>query len=189
MRLTVAHNAGTPVSGGVSDTASLPELTIVFYTPPPVSNNESASTSDTEPRWQKLAKRAGTIAGSRLDVHTLLEHIPPSTSGDTPLQTASKLSTYVSSLDGERKGFIEFLLVSLCAVLYESGRAAPEKIDEILKAVVKSSNPRYLDRVRRGVKLANQIIAEWATCDSTSVDKLQRLDRATQAVLQCKPVL
>lgn len=81
----------------------------------------------------------------------------------------------------------EFILVSLCAVLATSSRAAPEQIDEVLRMVVNSFEPRYLDRLKRGARFANVIISELAS--RLRGDEMQRLDRATQIILQgiCSP--
>lgn len=176
--------ASTPTSAGSASGRPLPELEIIFYTPPPASSGVSTSMPQAGPRWQKLASRVTQIAGEQLNVQDLINHIPPCTPVETPLKFASRLADYVSQLQGD-KGALEILLVSLCAVLSKSGRAAPTDIDKILERLVKSSKPRYLDRVKRGIKLANQIIGEWTAYQPATGDKLQELNRATKAILQC----
>lgn len=87
-----------------------------------------------------------------------------------------------ASKDVHDKNVRELLILSLCSVLSSSGRAAPERLDEILKLLVKSSDPRYLDRLKRGAKFANEIIS--ARAIKHGGNELEHLGRAAQAILQ-----
>lgn len=133
------------------------------------------------PMWERLADHISTATISpRLSVEDCLQLLPKY-SGDTALEAASSLASSISQ-DKERRGIQGFLLLSLCIVLDMSGRATRAKIDSIIEVLTKSSKPRYLDTLKRGARVANEIIAEWA--GRRGGDHLQQLDHATQAVLQ-----
>ncbi|KAH8768406.1 hypothetical protein F5883DRAFT_71071 [Diaporthe sp. PMI_573] len=135
------------------------------------------------PMWERLADHISTATISpRLSVEDCLQLLPKYT-GDTALEAASSLASSISQ-DKERRGIQGFLLLSLCIVLDMSGRATREKIDSIIEVLTKSSKPRYLDTLKRGARVANEIIAEWA--GRRGGDHLQQLDQATQAVLQAR---
>lgn len=164
------------------------QLDIIFYDP---SNPSSSNLNKQQhkPRWQKLADRIGTsqssaLATKRLDVATLIGSYQPSNiHGGTPIAYAYAFARNIHPFEPEVAAR-ELLLVSLCSVLSISGRVAPEELDAILNIFLKSTNPKYLDRVKRGAKLANELIAEWALVATGTQDPIRRLDRATQAILQ-----
>lgn len=154
----------------------LPERA-VGRSPPPVRRGSSAGM----PTWERLAGHisAATVF-PRLRAEDCLQLLPEN-SGDTALGAASTLASSISQ-DKERRNIQGFILLSLCLVLDMSGRASRAKIDSIIEVLTKSSKPRYLDTLKRGARVANEIIAEWA--GRCSGDHLQHLDQATQAVLQ-----
>lgn len=158
------------------------QLDIVFYDPE--QSSRASNQEKARPRWQKLADRIGTARGKaaeRLQVSVPLSGCPSYAESETPLSFASQLAQSITTAMPE-VALQELLFMSLCSVLSVSGRASPEELDQVISTVVKSTNHRYLDRLKRGAKMANEIIAEWAA-DGIS-DTVQRLDRATQAVLQ-----
>lgn len=173
-----------PSESGTKPPAS-DQLNIIFYDP----TNPSQSNPDKKiarPRWQQLADRIGTAAqtGKRLDVVALLASFTRhETDNEVPIVFASKLSRSINAADPEA-AVQKLILVSLCSVLSTSGRAAPEELDNIMNVLLKSTNTRYLDRAKRGAKMANEIIAEWALASPSEGDPIQRLDRATHAILQ-----
>lgn len=161
------------------------DLEIIFYLPdhavgvslPPVNRGSGI------PTWERLAGHISTATTfPRLRVEECLQLLPKY-SGDTALQAASSLASSISQ-DKERRSIQGILLLSLCIVLDMSGRAPRAKIDSIIEVLTKSSKPRYLDTLKRGARVANEIIAEWA--GRRGGDHLQQLDQATQAVLQGK---
>lgn len=161
-------------------------LQFVFYLPnqPPVSRRSEI------PIWEKLTHQVGSIVITRrFHLHDCLKLFSHSRA-DTALEAASNLGTSLSPDKGER-AIQSFLLLSLCALLDVSGRAAPEEIDGIVKVVTKSTKLKYLDTIKRGARVANEIIAEWAGRQDSSgnLDHLQQLDKATQGILQGKSLL
>ncbi|KUI70764.1 hypothetical protein VM1G_11674 [Cytospora mali] len=118
-------------------------------------------------------------ASGRIELQYLVGVLPYS-GADTALQAASRLATTPS---GEQS-ISKLLLASICTILYTSGSAAPEQLDQILQKVVRSTNIKYLDKIKRGARVANEIASTWAEKSAEDSDLLCRLDRATQAVLQ-----
>lgn len=158
-------------------------LEIIFHDPAPPSGPSATDKQRPRlPRWQKLANRIGSGRGyQRLQFQTLALYLRPGTNNERPLDTASRLAVNISAA-GDDRSILELLLVSFCSVLSTSGRAAPEQVDNVMQTIINSSKPRYLDRIKRGATFANKLIAEWAA--NSSGHELQRLDRATQAVLK-----
>lgn len=154
------------------------DLEVIFYDPNQTTTNRN--TYPAKPPWQKLADRIGTVRPTRLEVQHLVECLPAAPAGEKPLDTVSRLALGVFS--EHERSVRELVLISLCSILSTSGRAAPEQLDKVMMTLVTSSEPRYLDRLKRGARFANEIIATWAAKDIN--DGLRGLDRATQAVLQ-----
>lgn len=161
------------------------QLNIIFYDP----TKPSESKRDKKiamPRWQQLADRIGMAAqtGKRLDVVALLDSFQPhETDNKTPIDIASELAQSINAADPEAS-VRKLIVMSLCSILSTSGRAAPEELDSIINVLLKSTNPKYLDRAKRGAKMANEIIAEWALAPPSKGDPIERLDQATNAILQ-----
>lgn len=170
-------------SGQIPGQASS-DLEIIFYRPgypdhpvatPPISRPLPITT------WERLAHQIGSATFTqRLSVQ-YVTNLLSGCSGETALEAASNLASRLSP-DREQRALQGFLLLNLCTMLYISGRAPPETLDGIMRAITKSSKPKYLDTLKRGVRVANEIIVQWAERDNG--DRLQQLDRATQAVLQ-----
>lgn len=175
-------------SGNMDMVSPPDQLDIIFYDPSNPSSSSSNKQKD-RPRWQKLADRIGIIksralATKRLDIATLLGSYQPSNvQNGTPIAFAYGFARNIHASEPE-VAVRELLLVSLCSVLSTSGRAVPEELDAIMNIVLRSKSPKYLDRVKRGAKLANELIAEWALATTSIQDPIRRLDRATQAILQ-----
>lgn len=162
----------------------LRELEIVFYTPPqpnrlpaPVGPRRSGI-----PTWEKLTDRLDQpTCTQRLEAKDCLKLFPTPRDG-TVLETVTNLASGLSP-DREERNISGFLLLSLCAALDVSGRVAPEEIDKVIKVLTMSTKPKYLDKLKRGARMANEAIAAWA--EREDGDRLvHRLDRATQTVLQ-----
>lgn len=154
-------------------------MQVIFYLP----NQPPASRRSDTPIWERLMNRVGSgIIARRLRIQDCLELFPIS-SGSTSLDIASNLTTSLSH-NKEERAIQTFVLLSLCALLDISGRVAPEEIDNIIKTITKSIKPKYLDTLKRGARVANEIIAEWAERQGSGGDRLQQLDKATQSVLQ-----
>lgn len=159
--------------------SSTENLEIIFYDPG--QNLRPAKQVTTQPKWRELVERIGISIGTRrLEAQAFLD-CAPEHCNERPLATAFRLAHNVHGLN-EEKPIRELLLLSLCSVLSISGRAAPEELDEVLKVLVRSSEPRYLDRLKKGAKFANELIAEWAV-KGVGTER-ERLDRATQAIFQ-----
>lgn len=159
------------------------DLEIIFYLPDHAGGRSVPPTSRGSgvPTWERLTDHINSATTPpRLNVEECLQLLQ-NCSGDTPLEAASSLASSISQ-DKERRGIQGILLLSLCIVLDMSGRATRERIDSIIEVLTKSSKPRYLDTLKRGARVANEIIAEWA--GRRGGDHLQQLDQATQAVLQ-----
>lgn len=155
-------------------------LQIVFYEP--IQPQPTEDGVDNRPRWQQLADRIGKFEpAERIEVSSLTSSLGRLASGERPCQIALRLARSIQSSTKD-KAILELIVVSFCFVLYSSGRAAPEAIDEILTVLIQSSSVRYLDQVKRGAKLANEIIAEWSMTGIE--DRFDCLDRATQIILQ-----
>ncbi|KUI65669.1 hypothetical protein VM1G_11312 [Cytospora mali] len=159
-------------------------IKFLFYQPG--QPEQPFSPPDRQPtvaRWEKLADRIGLATGvlERVDGQSLLSTFPRCDT-DTALQAASRLASSVSPNERDLHAIV---LTSLCTVLEMSGRASPEELDGIVKTIVQSSLPRYLDKIKRGARVANEIIAAWAEHHTTG-DLVSRLDQATQAVLQAR---
>ena len=158
------------------------DLEFVFYQP---NQPSERPTPDERSTWEKLVDRIGDIKLSqRLQVQPLLE-VLPCNRHETPIVTALRLASSVS-LDLDERKLQELLVITLCFVLYTSGRASPEEIDSIIGKFSSSSEMKYLNRLKRAGKIANEIIAEWAESSTQDLPLLYRLDCATQAVLQGK---
>lgn len=158
------------------------DIEFVFYHPgQPCEKPSEKPIPDTRATWEKLVDRIGDMRPSqRLQVQSVLKLLPRD-SNELPISTASRLASNVSSDRNERR-LQELLIATLCFVLYRSGRAAPEELDPILNRFSKSSDKKYLDTLKRAGKIANEVIVDWA--ETGDGDLLQRLDYATQAVLQ-----
>lgn len=184
----------------VSNTATSQPKTmddIIFYDPnqPELSRSGLNRKKPHRPAWQRLAERVARPAPDTtepLDVAELLHSCQPcesDTSGShghkkQPLEFASEFARRIHA-SGSEVAVQQLLLISICSVLSISGRASPEELDVIIRTVSKSSGTRYLDRIKRGAKMANEIISEWALEATQSKENpAQRLHRATQAVLQ-----
>lgn len=154
-------------------------LQIIHYLP----NQPPASRRSETPIWEKLTDQIGSNAiTQRFHTQDCLRLFSEA-SGKTALEIASNLANSLSH-NKEERAIQSFLLLSLCAILDISGRAAPEQIDNIIKSLTKSTKPKYLDTLKRGARIANKIIAEWAGRQGPGGDHLQQLDEATQAILQ-----
>lgn len=170
------------------------ELDIVFYDPErPFAKKHLLSRSKSSnpaaiPKWKQLAERITSSSdklnrqSERINAQTLLRDFPYTSDNEKPIETAERLARDIKIKDNRPAR--EFILVSLCAVLATSSRASPEKIDKVLMMVVNSFEPRYLDRLKRGAVFANSIISELALKLELAGHEIQRLDCATQIVLQ-----
>lgn len=158
---------------------------IPFQPDQPVSRPRRHLRKATPPtkRWERLAGRIGlpTELNQRIGALGLVQRLL-FCRNDTPSEAALLLAAGLRSMNDTDHTTAALVLTSLCAVLYYSGQSAPETLDQILCSFVQSSNTKYLDRIKRGARLANETIAGWA-CEGDG-DQLQRLDRATRAVLQ-----
>lgn len=139
---------------------------------------------DPRPVWQRLIDdRLGDNAtlSKRFQVQQLLRLLPRGPEVN-PICTASRLASTLSTNPDERK--VQQLLISiLCDILYTSGRSTPEEIDSVIGTFSsKSSSTKYLEKIRRAGTTANELIIEWAR--SSNGDSLDRLDCATQTILQ-----
>lgn len=158
------------------------ELQFLFYQPGRPDHPFSAPTKPPKrAKWEKLSDRIGLAAKlpERLDPSTFLAMLSPHT-GETALEAASRLATNSSPVEKANR---ELILISICNILYNSGRVSPEQLDDLIKMVVRSSLPSYFDKIKRGARVANQIIAGWAERHANG-DLLYRLDQATQAILR-----
>lgn len=131
-------------------------------------------------KWERLTNRIGSSPIQRLEANHCLDLFPPAC-GETALDMAAG---YAAGLPRQRDERLvsSFLLLSLCATLDISGRVAPEEVDKVIQTLTTSTKPKYLDKLKRGARVANEIIAEWAKRGGG--DRLHRLDQATQAILQ-----
>lgn len=166
----------------VNDPAQPEELEIIFYAPDQNSNTDQPTTrrrSDI-PIWERLTDQLQRPTTQRLKAEEYLKLFPPSI-GETALEITRDLASGLSH-DKEQRHISGLLLLSLCATLDHSGRVAPEEIDEVIRTLTTSKNPKYLDKLKRGARVANKIIAQWA--ERKGGDQLLQLDRATQAILQ-----
>lgn len=137
--------------------ASPNNLQIVFYLP----NQSPASRRSKTPTWERLTEQVGSaIVTQRFHLQDCLKLFSVSC-GDTALEIASNLTRSLSHNKKERATQC-LLLLSLCTVLDVLGRAAPEEIDEIVGSLTKSTKMKYLDELKRGARVANEIIAAWA---------------------------
>lgn len=159
-------------------------LEFIYYNP---DHQEPATKPriPTQPKWRELAERIGMSKSfPRLGLEAFFEDDVPC--NERPLDTALRLSQSIQNthVSKDKRPICELLLLSLCSVLSISGRAAPEELDQVLKTIVKSSDPKYLDSIKRGARFSNVIIAEWAAKGVGTEQLEERLDRATQAVFQ-----
>ncbi|CAN8104377.1 unnamed protein product [Discula destructiva] len=130
---------------------------VIFYNPEQPRADKRLP-SAVRPKWKQLAERIG--AGkpfARLEAQTLLADFPPAVGSEKPVDTAKRLASDIVA-KGDRI-IRELLLVSF-------------------------SEPRYLDRLKRGATFANTIIAELASRGPGN--EAQQLDYATQTVLQAR---
>lgn len=159
-------------------------IQFLFYQPDqPEQPFSQPNRQPTAPRWERLADRIGLAAGDpgRLDAQSLLTTFPRCDS-DTAIQAALRLASSTSP-NQENQEIRAIILISLCTVLDTSGSVDPEDLDGIIQTIIQSSKPRYLDRIKRGARVANEIIAAWAERYTTG-NALLKLEQATQAVLQ-----
>lgn len=177
---------------------------VIFYNPSQPSSNHPPD-QESKARWERLADRIVSARDrlfSRLEAPGLTDLGIPTGAGfdanansgaSYVLDVTTRLAFGIKSSTPEspERELRELLFASICSVLYASGYAAPEELDGIMNIVVPSSKPKYLDCLKRGAKMANEIIAAWAvqedhTCRSGDQHghQLQRLDWATQAVVQ-----
>lgn len=155
-------------------------LQVIFYEP--VHSKETDGGVASIPRWQQLANRIGKVElAQRVEISSFTADLPRLIEGETPVQVALRLAETASSCCRDTELW-KLLVVSFCSTLYTSGRAAPETLDKIITVLVKTSDTKYLDQIKRGAKFANEIIAAWAMTGTEN--KMRCLDRATQAVLQ-----
>lgn len=155
-------------------------LQVIFFQP--IHSNAPEGVVDIVPRWQQLANRIGKAElAQRVEISSFLADLPRLIKGENPSQVALRLAETSKSYSRHTE-FWKLLVVSFCSTLYTSGRTTPETLDKIITIIVKSSETKYLDQIRRGAKFANEIIADWAMTGTES--KIGCLDRATQAVLQ-----
>ncbi|KUI73002.1 hypothetical protein VM1G_08150 [Cytospora mali] len=172
---TAEDGAQKPQRTKTSDPSA---LRFIFYEP---NQPSQKPVPDPRPAWEKLVdKIVGVKLSQRLQLQSMLKLLPRG-NHETPIGTASRLASNLSSDQNERK-VQELLAATLCFILYTSGRAAPEELDPIMRTFSSSAEKKYLDRLRRAGKAANEIIAEWA--ERSNGDLLYRLDCATQVVLQ-----
>lgn len=156
-------------------------LRIIFYDPDQESNAPSIARRGSDiPIWERLADQLPGPTTQRLKAEDYLKLFPPSL-GETALEVAAGLASGLSH-DKEQRHTSGLLLLSICATLDISGRVAPEEIDEVIKTLTSSRKPKYLDKLKRGARVANEIIAEWA--ERGDGNRLQQLDQATQVILQ-----
>lgn len=162
------------------------ELEILFYMPPPVDETRApvARRRSRMPIWERLADQLGSPT-QRLEAQDCLK-LFPTCSGETVLEITTNLASNLPHNKQDRL-IASFLLLSICTTLDISGRAAPEEIDKIIQTLTTSKKPKYLDKLKRGARTANEAIAEWVERnDSESNDRLHQLDQATQAILQSR---
>lgn len=162
------------------------DLQIVFYQPnrPHRPFAEAPSKPQSQKRWMRYADQIWMVQGplKRIQVSDIIAALPESIA---PVSKAASLLGERPELDQRINR--PFLQTAFCDLLYTSGQAIPEDLDAVLKEHIasKSSNTRYLDKLKRGSRIANSIVVEWARRGSEASSELvSRLDRATHAVLQ-----
>lgn len=157
---------------------------IIFQPGQPVPRSRRRQRKGGPPtkKWERLAGRVGLPAelNPRIDALGLVRRLL-FCRNNMPIEAALLLADGLGSMNDTEQTTAGLVLTSLCATLDRSGKR-PETLDRILRKLVQSSNTKYLDRIKRGAILANETIADWAA--QGDGDQLQRLDRATQAVLQ-----
>lgn len=161
-----------------NNAAAAKEIEFVFYETH-IPHQVAASDSNAA-RWEKLTGRITTQEPTRILLAEELVGPMPFPKTDGALEAASLYASRLS-LEKSRRCRQSLVLLSLCTVLYHSGQA-PDEIDTIIRTIAKSSNAKYLDTLKRGARIANEIIAKWA--ERSGGDQLQRLGQATQMVLQ-----
>lgn len=163
------------------DPAQPNELKIIFYTPDQPNSIPAPTVRRRSeiPIWERLTDQLD-LPTQRLKAEDCLKLFPPC-SGETALEIAANLASGLSQ-NKEQRLVSGFLLLSLCATLDISGRVAPEEIDEVIKTLTTSKKPKYFDKLKRGARIAKEIIAAWA--EREDGDCLQCLDQATQVILQ-----
>ncbi|KAF3760098.1 hypothetical protein M406DRAFT_104602 [Cryphonectria parasitica EP155] len=182
------------------------DFSVVFYDPNQPSEGRLIN-DEPKARWERLADRIVSAQGrlyARLETPALADlglapragqDKTPDAGGNHLLDITTRLG-HGTKLATPGRELRELLFASICSILYASGRAAPEELDRIMGICVQSSNSRYLDRLKRGAKIANEIIALWAVPEDHACrngcqldTQLQRLDQATQAILQARLTL
>lgn len=170
------------------------ELDIVFYDPDrpyadkSLSSRSKSSAPTAIPKWKQLVERITSNKllmdrqFERIEAQALLQDFSCAPFSEKPIKTAERLARDIITKDNRPAR--ELILVSLCAVLATSSRASPEEIDQVLRVIVNSFEPRYLDRLKRGAAFANKIISALALRLEPSGHETLQLDRATQIILQ-----
>lgn len=160
-----------------------PELTIVFYEP------ESTGQSTRRPpahrgKWESIVNHIlEGLSSDRQDVTLTFLHSLPSLLEEDPIQTARRLGNDIIEDENARtRPFKELLFTTLCMVLHKCEVNSPEETDQVLKLISSTSRSRYLDRLKRGARVANEIITEWAMQQGGGRDVLDDLGCATLAL-------
>lgn len=107
--------------------------------------------------------------------------------GDSALDAARNLSSHISIIKDER-ALQGLLLLSICIILDHSGRISPGALDGIVGKLTKSTKPKYSDALKRGARVANEIIVQWAERQPNREpgDLMRHLEQATQQVISGK---
>ncbi|KAK3352755.1 hypothetical protein B0T25DRAFT_542694 [Lasiosphaeria hispida] len=165
-----------------------PGIMFVFYNPESNSQSSKRPTpqpSEAKPKWESTVDRIlnGLRSNRQHSAVSFLQSLPVFSAGE-PLAIAQQLSEDIQKdTNQETKGFKELVLVTLCVVLHQCNIHTPEQVDEILLRISRTQTTRYLDVLKRGAKVANEVITEWAMQQNDFDDGvLHLLGRATEAL-------
>lgn len=163
------------------------EFKVVFYEPG--SNDQAGERQRSRrDRWEYYVDLIlNGLSSDRQDVTASFVRSLPASVDEDLIETARRLGEDVRRDTGNTtRPFKELLLATLCMVLHKRNRYTPEQIDPVLKVVWKSSTTKYLDTLKRGARVASEVILEWPAKQGAGQD-LQQLGLATSALYTGRP--
>ena len=137
-----------------------PPLEIIMYQP------GSSRTIDSRTRWEKYADKiiAGLTSPTPDAALAVVASLPPArVPGEDAIEVVRRLGEDAAQDSNKFTSRYKGVLVaSICDVLLDLGYHSAEEVDQAMRSISKSSTPRYLDGLRRGARVANELIMEWA---------------------------
>ncbi|KAJ9130312.1 hypothetical protein NKR23_g12254, partial [Pleurostoma richardsiae] len=151
-----------------------PGLNVIPYEP-----GSGRAPAPRQEHWEGVVNLISRgLALDRQNLAAPFLHSLPALRNEEPIETAARLARNILADDSDSRGFKELLLVTFCVVLERCAFNNPEQTGAVLRIIAGNVQERQLGVLKRGARLANDIVFEWAA-QSEHPDSMYRLALAT----------